>query len=309
MTPWSSIERIAGSGLTLEPEQSVGVVLDHQDAVGCGNLQDPWPAFERERHACRVVEVRHRVEQLDAAPRGAQQGQRLLERLGDQAVLVHLHVVHVGLVRAEHPERADVGRRLGHHHVAGIDEHSRHQVQALLRARRDHHVVGVGGDALHPHDVEDLLPEGLVALAGAVLQRRRTAPQHELVGGLGERLEREALEVRHPTRQRDHLGSVGDREQRADLRGAHAVGALGVGAEPRIERPHPGGGGAAGGRRHLPRRREAVIGHDESVPRVPEGTRRGSAGRHAGAGPAGLRPARPRSQRSAPASAGRRRPA
>ena len=59
------------------------------------------------------------------------------------------------------------------HHVAGVAEDPGDQVDGLLGADRDHDVVGVGLDALEPHHVADLLAQRRVALAGAVLHRRR----------------------------------------------------------------------------------------------------------------------------------------
>jgi len=73
-----------------------------------------------------------RVEELGPAARGGRAPDGLLEGLGDQPVVVHRHVHDVRLVGREGAEGADVGGRLDEHHVAGVDEDPRHQVQGLL---------------------------------------------------------------------------------------------------------------------------------------------------------------------------------
>ena len=72
-------------------------------------------------------------------------------------------------------------------------------------------------DALERHDLEDLLAQRLVALAGAVLQRLQAAGGDDALGQVTEDVERQALEERHAAGERDDLGPVGDGEQRADL--------------------------------------------------------------------------------------------
>ena len=99
--------------------------------------------------------------------------------------------------------------------------------------------------------LEDLLAQRLVALAGPVLQRLQAAGRDDALGEVAEDVEREALEERHATRERDDLGTVGDGEQGADLAGPHAVGAFGVGAEPAVEARSGAGGGGRGGARRL----------------------------------------------------------
>ena len=70
MTP-SSLERAhRGQRLGVEAEQPVRVVLEDEDAVAPGDLDDLRSPLEREGHAGRVVEVRHGVEELDALALG-----------------------------------------------------------------------------------------------------------------------------------------------------------------------------------------------------------------------------------------------
>ena len=51
---------------------------------------------------------------------------------------------------------------------------------------------------------------------------------HQIAQGLGDRVERQTGDVRHPAGQRHHLRPAGDGEQGADLRGLHRLGALGI---------------------------------------------------------------------------------
>ena len=76
----------------------------------------------------------------------------------------------IGLVGPEDAECADVGGCLRDDDVTRVDEDAGHQVERLLGPGGDDDVVGVGVDPFERHDVEDLLAQGLVALAGAVLE-------------------------------------------------------------------------------------------------------------------------------------------
>ena len=138
------------------------------------DLEDLGAPRGGQRDAGRVVEVRDRVEELDPLAGRAGRRDRLAQRLGHQAVGVHLGVHHVALVGLEDAQRADVRRRLADHHVAGVAEDPGDQVDRLLRADGDHDVVGVRLDALQAHHVGDLLAQLGDALARAVLHRLGT---------------------------------------------------------------------------------------------------------------------------------------
>ena len=103
-----------------------------------------------------------------------------MQRLGDQALLVHGHVRDLALERAEHPERPDVAGRLAEHDVARVAEDAGDQVERLLRADGDGDVVGVRGDALQAHHLADRLADLLLALPGPVLHRLQPAVLHEV---------------------------------------------------------------------------------------------------------------------------------
>ena len=189
----------------------------------------------RERHAGGVVEVGDRVEELDLLAGGAGGRDRLLQRLGHQPVGVHLGVYDVALVGLEHAQRADVRRRLADHDVAGVAEDPGHEVDRLLGADGDDHVVGVRLDALEPHHLGDLLTELGHALAGAVLHRHRTVVRDQVADRAADDVERQPGDVGHAAGERDDLGPRRDREERADLRGRHPGRAGGVPVDVGVE--------------------------------------------------------------------------
>ena len=78
------------------------------------------------------MERRDGVEELDPPALGRQAGDRLLQRLGDEPVVIHRNVHHLRLVRGEGAECADIGRTLGEHDIARIHEDPRDQVEGLL---------------------------------------------------------------------------------------------------------------------------------------------------------------------------------
>ena len=81
----------------------------------------------------------------------AQPGERLLEHVDPHAVVVHLDLHDVGLEGVEARHGAGIGRRLGHHDVAGIEERAADEVDHLLAAGGDHQVVGLDRGALGGH--------------------------------------------------------------------------------------------------------------------------------------------------------------
>ena len=186
------------------------------------------------------------VEELRPPALGLEPGERGVQRLWDQPVVVERDVDHVRLVGAEHAEGAHVGRRLRHDHVTGIDEDLRDEVEGLLRAGGDDDVVGVRVDGVVAHHLDDLLAHEDLALAGTVLECLRAVLPHDPGGELGEVVQRERVDVGHPPGEGDDLRPRGDGEQRADLGGTHAVGSLGVGVEPRVETVPSGGAGRLG---------------------------------------------------------------
>ena len=235
MTPSSSSARIARGISPSKPSRPYGSSSSTSTPAAWQIARISSRRPRSCEHAGRVVERRDRVEELRALALGGELVERLGERLGHETAVVHRDVTDVGLVRDERLQRADVARRLAQDHVARVDEDAGDEVERLLRAGGDDDVVGVGADALQRHDLDDLLAQRRVALRAGVLQRLRAVLGDQRRGLLADDVERERGQVRHAAGERDDLGPVRDREQRADLRGGHAVGACGVGLDVAVE--------------------------------------------------------------------------
>jgi hypothetical protein len=136
-------------------------------------------------------------------------------------VVVHRDVPDVGLVAGQRPDAADVGRALGEHDVAGVEEALGDQLQRLLAADGDDQVVGVRRDALVVHDLDQQLAQLRAALAAAVLQRGRAGvADHRAT--TSSTASRSSAEVSGIPPAKDTISGRGrDGEQRPDLRGAH----------------------------------------------------------------------------------------
>jgi hypothetical protein len=80
-------------------------------------------------------------------------------------------VHHVRLVGGEGTQRTDIGRPFRKDYVTRIDEDPGGQVERLLGADGDYHVIGMRVDALQFHHVTDLFPKADVTTSRAVLQR------------------------------------------------------------------------------------------------------------------------------------------
>ena len=74
------------------------------------------------------------------------------------------------LGRGERDQRAQERRVLGDDHVAGVDHQLRGQVEALLAALDDQHVVGGARHAVPGEPLGDLGPQLRQAVRGRVLQ-------------------------------------------------------------------------------------------------------------------------------------------
>ncbi len=222
--------------VTVEAEQPVGVVLDHQQVVRLRQRQHPLAPHLAERHAGRIVEVRDGVEELRPATPCRQLRQDGGQGVGHETCPVHRDVHDPGLGGLERTEGSHVGRGLGEYDVTGVEEDPGQQIKPLLRADGDDHLVGGGvGDSLEGHHRQDLLAQPGVALAGAVLQRLRAQPADQLTDHRAHGVQRQGGHGRHSAGQRHHLGPADHREQCPNLRGRHAMGALGVAVGERIE--------------------------------------------------------------------------
>ena len=199
-----------GKRVALEADHPVRVVLDDEQAVGVGELDEALPAGQRHGDARGILEVGDGVEQLGRAALVGQARVGLFQQVNAHAVVVEGHVGHVCAVGGEARHRARVGGALGQHGVAGVHEGPDAQVNGLLAARGDEDVVNACVRTLVGHEDGDLLAQILHAVGGAVLQARcqvlGTHVGHDVV----EDGAREGLGVGQPTGQRDDIGLLGD---------------------------------------------------------------------------------------------------
>ena len=181
----------------------------------------------RQRDAGRIVEIRNRVEQLDP-PTGRPTG---LDR-GDRAPRESARR------RPSRRARPAPGRRWKVPSAPTYDGAS-----ARMTSPGSQKIRVVRSSAICEPTVTitssgwALMPSSAItwqicsrscddALAGPVLQRDQPVLGDQPGGLLGERLQRQRLQVRHAAGERDHLGTAGDGEQCPDGRRAHAAGTL-----------------------------------------------------------------------------------
>ncbi len=148
-------------------QQAVGRVLEHVDAVLLAQLDDPPALGARAGRTRRVLEVRDRVEELRA--RAADRG---LERTDVGAVRLEGNADHGRAVATQHGDRPVVGRRLGEHDVAGLEQREAEELDDLQRT--------VGGEDLRRLDALPLAPATRAAARTRsrvrTAARRRPAP-------------------------------------------------------------------------------------------------------------------------------------
>ena len=133
--------------LALVAHEPVRVVLEDEQVVLAGQLDDAPAALLAQRAAARVLEGRDQVEERGLLA----VAQRRLERVGIEAVVVAVEPDDVGAELAQDLQRPVVGRPLDEHALAG-GEPLREEDEALERAVRDEDARGVdavaGGDPL-----------------------------------------------------------------------------------------------------------------------------------------------------------------
>ena len=115
-----------------EPELAVVVVLDHRAPVPAREVEQRPAPVERQRRAGRELVRRRREHQPG-------RGRQLVD---DQPLAVDPDRHHARAVRREHVARQRVAGLLDRHHVAGRDQHPGDQVEGLLGAVGDQHLVG-----------------------------------------------------------------------------------------------------------------------------------------------------------------------
>ncbi|OQA38150.1 MAG: hypothetical protein BWY52_03295 [Chloroflexi bacterium ADurb.Bin325] len=217
----------------LEAQRAVGVIFDEGDAVFVGQPHKVEAPLQRQGRAARILEVGQDIDELGP------DAQRALQQLRAQPVVVLRHRDIVGLVGVPRLQRAQIGRLLYQHPVAGVDQHLADQIQRLLSAAGDQHVARLGPDAVAGHAVADEAAQGRVALGRPVLQGGRAVRVQQATGrglalGQGEQLRRGQA-----AGKRDDIGLLGELQQLADDRTSHALRALRITALPGCAHAQP----------------------------------------------------------------------
>ncbi len=245
-----------------EPELAVVVVLDHRDPVPVGELEQRPAPGRRQRRPERELVRRRREHQPGLVG----------DRVDHQSVAVDGHRDHGRAVRREQLARERVAGILDSHQVARLEQHPGDQVESLLGAVGDQHVVGLGGHAAGVREVADDRPAqvgvagGVGVGAGAVRadphlggdqpppgverEQRRVGDADPEVVRRRRALAADRQRPERPARPRVD----GARRPRGRGRGGE-VGDVGAGADPGVEealRDQP-----------LVRRRDGVAGHAE----------------------------------------------
>jgi hypothetical protein len=156
-----------GGGAVVEPQVAVGVVLDHRHTGLKRGCSHGGAARLGHGAAGGVLEVRQQVDEARACRALARLGAQVV---GEHAAVVAVHADHVRLHRRERLQRAEVGGRFHQDAAAGVDQDLGHQVQALLGAGGDQHLVGVHVHALLLQVMRHPVAQGAIAFAGGVLQ-------------------------------------------------------------------------------------------------------------------------------------------
>jgi hypothetical protein len=152
--------------------------------------------------------------------------ERFLEQVYAHTVRVHLDLNDVGLVAREHRHCARIGGRLADHDVAWVDQGLCHQVDHLLAAGGDDHLVRIGAHSFLGHHRDDSVLRLLEALGGPVLKCSGAGVARDLAHQRSECLGGERRRVGQSARERDHLGAGGDRHQVPHRRRPHLMSAL-----------------------------------------------------------------------------------
>ena len=185
--------------LALEDQLSVGIVFDHEHVMLPGDPDHFPPAVERKRHSRGVLEVGHEVEK-----RRLLLPERLLERVGPDALLVGRDRRDARLEQAEGLKSAEVTGVFGEHDRAFIEKKLGKEFQGLLRALSDDDVI----DREIRRDLaeagQDLLPKRDDALGDGVLERLWPMMGQHADRCLLQGLQREQLRRGKPSGERYH---------------------------------------------------------------------------------------------------------
>ncbi len=181
-------------------QQTVGIVLDHDDVVLGGELQHAPAPLERHRGAARVLEVRDHVDERRrlALQFGGQ-------RVGVDPVGVDRDADHLGSGALQDQDAAVVRRRL-HEHAARRGARQQHAGDEGERLER-----AIGADDLragHAMALADPLAQSGVP-AGVIRERDCGLPFHRIRERAPEVVDGQHVGARDAARERDRIGHAG----------------------------------------------------------------------------------------------------
>ncbi len=171
-------------------------------------------AFQIPCAAGGVLEIGNDVDHLHALGGG----QDLLQLVHDHAAVIGGNFDELGLAGFERVNGTQVGGALQQHDVAGVQEHTCGEIQALLGTGGYQDMVLVGVDVvLNEHTLGDLLTQAREALGGGILQCFTAMLLHDGLRGLHHLLHGEQLSGRQAAGKRDDIGLCCQLQQFADL--------------------------------------------------------------------------------------------
>ncbi len=151
----------------VKPQVTIRVVFDDRQAGISGHFGHGCTSLFGHGAARGILEVGQQVNKAGFVGASADFA---FQVDGIHAVLVTVHAHHRGLHRGEGLQCAQVSGRLDQDAAACIDQNFGDQVQALLAAGGDQHLVGADVHALFEQVLCHPLTQWGVALAGGVLQ-------------------------------------------------------------------------------------------------------------------------------------------
>ena len=182
-------------------------------------------AFLRHQPSRGILEIRNRVEQLDAPPRG-----HLAQRLRHDPLIVLLHAHQLRAACEERGRAANVGGQLNGHDIARIEQRVRDEIERLLRSGGNDHVALRALDAARCRRSRRSTRKSRGSPARRPVLQRHGAPlTNHLLRHRRNPLRRKRIRIRHPTRERDDVRIVDQLRKTPRMRG-------GAGRSGRLER-------------------------------------------------------------------------
>ena len=210
-TTWSGI--IDSSVGNASPEYDSAAYGSSSSTQQAGLLRDLRQLLTtRERHASPggILEVRQHVQEA----RALEQLRR--QRGGLQPLLVGGDRNELRLEQRERLQRAEIRRRLDQHAAAGIDQRLAEQIERLLRARGDQHVLRIDARRLRRVALRNPFAQLHVAFSRAVLQCRRRVVREHFDRLRAQPLDRKRVRRRQAAGERNDFRPLGDFQDLAD---------------------------------------------------------------------------------------------